>query len=1011
MPRTLVTGLFAALIAALLMGAAPAAAASPTAALSVPASATLDRPVAVTVSLPAGIAAVDGRLYVKREVAEVLGVAPVGKGRAFRPVDVPGGVAFGAFGLRTVDGKTTLRVVVVPKKIGRIKMRVILDAAADADGRRIRLAGADRFATLGVSGGARLYEAPTPSGRTTPARTARAAREFAPDGIVDKRDLDGVRVGWEVARLTGATCAASEADANGDGCVDIVDVQAVLAAQGDRTATPAPRAGAAGSTPTGSTRTAASAALRTFVVTSPVDTADAAPGNGTCADSLGRCTLRAAMTEADYLQGEDRIEFNLVGAAPVLIQLSSRLPIISSRSGGVTIDGYSQPGSRVNDATFGSNAIPGIELRGNGNTAREFGFYITSGGNTIRGFAMHNTWRPVFIDGVDAQANRIVGNWVGFRRDGTLAATGNNFAVTLNTGAHDNIVGTPNLADRNVLGNYSHAIESYGPGTNRNVLQGNLLCIRPNGVSVAQCDCGIDHNFGPKDSLIGGTGPNEANVIGPTRLQGIELSHGWDPALPYGTDTATTYQINGHRVVGNWVGFRGDGSYDAAFRSGNVFSSSDNGQAINVYDGSNYNIVEGNYIGSVFDGIQVMAPNARGNIVRGNIIGQSPQGQAAPMSGWGVKLRWSTKQHTIEANTIRNATTGGIGLVENNVYNIRISRNIVMATNGPAIDLYGAAGPDPNDPGDGDMGANILLNTPEFTSVTTTRARGTANGGATVELYRASRPVGQYGLPIEFLGSTTAASDGTWSVPVTLASGDVVTALQILPDNNTSELAANVAVAAAPPPPQPGDLLASDLFDRTVTGAWGAATPGGTWALTGTASDFSVSGGAGRISTAAGQTREARLNVDTADVAVAGQLAFDRLPTSSNVYAYILARRNGSTAYRAAIRVASTGAVYVQLKKAVNAVESNVAAEVQVTGLTAAAGRPLAFRFKVVGSNLQFRVWDAAGFEPDVWQTQASDTTSGLQGPGAAGIRSFTGGPVPNGPVVLLLDTFEVRRG
>ena len=42
-----------------------------------------------------------------------------------------------------------------------------------------------------------------------------------------------------------------------------------------------------------------SAAAATFTVNSTVDSVDASPGNGTCADSLNRCTLRAAIMESN----------------------------------------------------------------------------------------------------------------------------------------------------------------------------------------------------------------------------------------------------------------------------------------------------------------------------------------------------------------------------------------------------------------------------------------------------------------------------------------------------------------------------------------------------------------------------------------------------------------------------------------------------------------------------------------------------------------------------------------
>ena len=79
-----------------------------------------------------------------------------------------------------------------------------------------------------------------------------------------------------------------------------------------------------------------------------------------------------------------------------------------------------------------------------------------------------------------------------------------------------------------------------------------------------------------------------------------------------------------------------------------MYSPSDNGEGINVYDGSNRNVIEGNYVAAVYNGIQVQSPNATQNIVRGNVIGVSPTGQAAPLTGWGIVIRWATTLDVIE---------------------------------------------------------------------------------------------------------------------------------------------------------------------------------------------------------------------------------------------------------------------------------------------------------------------------------------------------------------------------
>ena len=285
------------------------------------------------------------------------------------------------------------------------------------------------------------------------------------------------------------------------------------------------------------------------------------------------------------------------------------------------------------------------------------------------------------LDGTNATLNKIVGNWVGFT--GAGANSGGFHGLLVNTGANNNIIGTPNLADRNLIGNWTAGVDNYGAGTDYNVYQNNVFSIRPDG-GTASSNTAIDHNFGPKNGLIGGTGANELNVFGTTQYQAVEYSHGWDRTLPWGTDTKTTYQINNNRLIGNWLGFRADGTPDNNYTSGQT-GGGDNGQAVNVYDGSNYTLVKGNYMASPQDGVQVMAPDAKYNEVRNNFIGIAPNGQPAQLGHYGVRLRWQAQYEIVEGNTIANVGLAGIGMTQNTVYNTRLSQNIVTNTTGPAI--------------------------------------------------------------------------------------------------------------------------------------------------------------------------------------------------------------------------------------------------------------------------------------------------------------------------------------
>lgn len=812
---------------------APATSAAARALIEVPADAPRGTATAISLSLPKGAAAIDGRLLVQDGAAELIGVAPVGGGETLAPTAVDGGFAFAAFGLRASGGRPVLRLVIVPRQAGRLELRVLIDAVADSRGQPLALAADDLRSTVRIDRKSKALAAPGGLRRLARPHAVGASRDLFGEGVISANDIDIARAAWYRTRGHRNACRLgvdAAADANGDGCVDALDLQALRADLGKR------RPRAAG-VPTGpSILPAAAVDLRqvalaggsmdvplvaadapglTFVVDSTLDTPDAAPGNGVCADSAGRCTLRAAIVESNWQPGHNLIQFNLPGTAPVTIQLASgaHLPNVGTTTSSVTIDGYSQPGSAANTATYGTNAIPGVEIRGQGSSTR-YGLYLPRPGNTIRGLLIGNTYRGIFLDTANASGNTIAGNWLGFNRDNSLPPRGY-AGVLLNNGAHDNVVGTPALADRNYIGNWSKAIFSYGGGTDGNVIQNNVLCIRPDGLG-AICQTGIDYDFGPRDSLVGGTAPGAANVVGPNCCNAIEFSHGWDPALggPVGDPS---WMIRDHRVIGNWFGFRPDGTYDPAFRAALSPPTFDNGQAVNVYDGVTDTLIEGNHIASAHDGVTVGSTETRRITVRANVVGRTPHGDAAPLGGWGIFLRWNTREHVVADNLVANAADGGIGLLEHNVMQVRISRNIVTGTAGPPIYLA----PDPANPS---TGANELLPAPTL-SVTTAQASGTGIPGATVEVFRASREAGQVGLPVEYLGATIVAASGQWTLDVAIDTGERLTALQIRPDGTTSELSANVAASGPPQAPvadfdwsQAADTLRIDFSDTSTGG-------------------------------------------------------------------------------------------------------------------------------------------------------------------------------------------------
>ena len=232
-----------------------------------------------------------------------------------------------------------------------------------------------------------------------------------------------------------------------------------------------------------------------------------------------------------------------------------------------------------------------------------------------------------------------------------------------------------------------------------------------------------------------------------------------------------------------------------------------------------------------------------------------------------------------------------------------------------------------------------------------------------------------------------------------------MTALQIRADQNTSVFGVNVQVADQPPP---DPRIAADSFGRTVTNGWGTADVGGTWAVSDTASSY--------------RGRERRCHDDDGQGPVAQRAARRRrgrrddhwhgplqpLPSGGNAFAYLEVRRVGTDGYRGQIRVGSNGAVFVQIRKAVNG--------------SGDRGRPRGLNGTqhpdrtTLGLPLhrERQPSAAAGLgcvrrrEPTTWQTELDDTS--IAAPGAVGVRGYLGSPVSNGPLTLTFDDFLAKK-
>ncbi|GEA89674.1 LamG-like jellyroll fold domain-containing protein [Cellulomonas cellasea] len=231
------------------------------------------------------------------------------------------------------------------------------------------------------------------------------------------------------------------------------------------------------------------------------------------------------------------------------------------------------------------------------------------------------------------------------------------------------------------------------------------------------------------------------------------------------------------------------------------------------------------------------------------------------------------------------------------------------------------------------------------------------------------------------------AAAGTY--PVTLRVTD--------DDGATHERTADVTVTD---PPVVVDL-ARDLFDRTVTNGWGAATTGGTWTPTTAASGFSVAAGTGTQRLAApGSTTTTYLNgVSSTDTELTVKVVPGHEPTGGGYYVSVLGRRvDAANDYRALIRLLP-GKVTLQLQRN----GTNLAAG-DVTGVTSVAGQALAVRLQVTGTaptTVRAKVWVDGTPEPAAWRLTATDTTAALQVPGSIGLSTYLSGSATTVPTTV----------
>ena len=135
----------------------------------------------------------------------------------------------------------------------------------------------------------------------------------------------------------------------------------------------------------------------------------------------------------------------------------------------------------------------------------------------------------------------VTGCYIGTDPTGVQPAPNTLGGIEISGGAHANTVGGPKPTDRNVIaGNTGTGVLISGPGSDGNVIVGNLIGLAAGGINtLGNGSVGLQIAAGAKSNTIGGTDPGSRNFISGNVSHGIVIT---------GSGT------NSNVVVGNTIG-------------------------------------------------------------------------------------------------------------------------------------------------------------------------------------------------------------------------------------------------------------------------------------------------------------------------------------------------------------------------------------------------------------------------------------------------------------------------
>ena len=342
-----------------------------------------------------------------------------------------------------------------------------------------------------------------------------------------------------------------------------------------------------------------------------------------------------------------------------------------------------------------------------------------SGRNVLSG----NSQYGIFITDSNTTGNVVLGNYIGTDFSGGNVLANGLSGVFIGNGTSNNLIGSTNLAGRNILsGNIQYGV-IITSNTTGNVVLGNYIGTDAGGsLMVSNLLGGVFLAVGASHNLIGGTNAGAGNVISGNLGNGI-LMRGSDVVNNtvqgnfIGTD-ATGMNPLPNAVAGVTIDTGSSANLIGGTVAGarNVISGNLLGYDCGVFiagSGTSGNVVEGNYIGLGVNGLTAV-PNYYGMVcsdgATGNTFGGTVAGARNVISGnssYGMLVRYSgTSGNVVEGNYAGLDASGGTAVP--NDFGIicygGATNNLIGGTNPGAANFvsgnyYGVCLADPNTSG------------------------------------------------------------------------------------------------------------------------------------------------------------------------------------------------------------------------------------------------------------------------------------------------------------------------